>query len=182
VAYCFAANHDSTPPSTQFIEFSPQHCALTSTSRTHLIISKTPFKFFWSFIGQWIVINSYSTRRFKYDRDWFMCKQAANHKPFLKTASGCFQNVGKKCVDSGGEYVAGWYVEVSVWQLWFKNKSVPVIFEPPCISNKMHHLSQIIYSCKTLYMFRIVFPSIIRSLKTVHRATGICHTDIVSDC
>jgi hypothetical protein len=30
---------------------------------------------------------------------------AANHKPFLKRASGCFQNVGKKCVDSGGEYV-----------------------------------------------------------------------------
>jgi len=24
---------------------------------------------------------------------------------FLKRASGCFQNVGKKCVDSGGEYV-----------------------------------------------------------------------------
>jgi len=27
----------------------------------------------------------------------------------------------------------------------------------------MHLLSQIIYSCKTLYMFRTVFPSIIRS-------------------
>jgi hypothetical protein len=32
-------------------------------------------------------------------------KQAANHRPFLKRESGCFQNVGKKCVDSGGEYV-----------------------------------------------------------------------------
>jgi len=30
-------------------------------------------------------------------------------------------------------------------------------------TNKMHLLSQIIYSCKTLYMFRTVFPSIIRS-------------------
>jgi hypothetical protein len=29
----------------------------------------------------------------------------------------------------------------------------------------MHLLSQIIYSCKTLYMFRKVFPSIIRSSK-----------------
>jgi len=29
----------------------------------------------------------------------------------------------------------------------------------------MHLLSQIIYSCKTLYMFRTVFPSIIRSAK-----------------
>jgi len=29
----------------------------------------------------------------------------------------------------------------------------------------MHLLSQIIYSCKTLYMFRAVFPSIIRSSK-----------------
>jgi len=30
-------------------------------------------------------------------------------------------------------------------------------------TNKMHLLSQIIYSCKTLYMFRMVSPSIIRS-------------------
>jgi hypothetical protein len=30
-------------------------------------------------------------------------------------------------------------------------------------TNKMHLLSQIIYSCVTLYMFRTVFPSIIRS-------------------
>jgi hypothetical protein len=34
-----------------------------------------------------------------------VCKQAANLKPFLKRASGCFQNVGKKCVNSGEEYV-----------------------------------------------------------------------------
>ena len=32
-------------------------------------------------------------------------------------------------------------------------------------TNKMHLLSQIIYSCKTLYMFRTVFPSIIWSSK-----------------
>jgi hypothetical protein len=32
-------------------------------------------------------------------------------------------------------------------------------------TNKMHLLSQIIYSCKTLYMFRTVFTSIIRSSK-----------------
>jgi len=42
------------------------------------------------------------------------------------------------------------------------------IFIGPCIvmylystTKKMHLLSQIIYSCKTLYMFRTVFPSII---------------------
>jgi hypothetical protein len=46
------------------------------------------------------------------------------------------------------------------------------IFIGPCIviysyntPNKMHLLSQIIYSCKTLYIFRTVFPSIIRSSK-----------------
>jgi len=46
------------------------------------------------------------------------------------------------------------------------------IFIGPCIviysyntTNKMHLLSQIIYSCKTLYMFRTVFLSIIRSSK-----------------
>ena len=32
-------------------------------------------------------------------------------------------------------------------------------------TNKMHLLPQVIYSCKTLYMFRTVFTSIIRSLK-----------------
>jgi len=35
----------------------------------------------------------------------------------------------------------------------------------------MHLLSQIIYSCKTLYMFRTVFPSIIRSSKTAYAET-----------
>jgi len=34
-----------------------------------------------------------------------------------------------------------------------------------CTTNKIPLLSQIIYSCKTLYMFRTVFPSIIRSSK-----------------
>jgi len=33
----------------------------------------------------------------------------------------------------------------------------------------------------TLYMFRTVLPSIIRSLKTVHTATGICQRD-TADC
>jgi len=32
-------------------------------------------------------------------------------------------------------------------------------------TNKMHLLSQIFYSCKTLYMVRTVFPSITRSSK-----------------
>jgi len=32
-------------------------------------------------------------------------------------------------------------------------------------TKKMNLLSQIIYSCKTLYMFRTAFPSIIRSSK-----------------
>ena len=32
-------------------------------------------------------------------------------------------------------------------------------------TSKMHLLSQIIFSCKTLYMFRMVFPPIIRSTK-----------------
>jgi hypothetical protein len=51
-------------------------------------------------------------------------------------------------------------------------ESIYLIFIGPCIvihshstTNKMHLLSQIIYSCKTLYMFRTVFPSIIRSSK-----------------
>ena len=49
---------------------------------------------------------------------------------------------------------------------------ISLAFTDPCIviysyskTNKMHLLSQIIYSCKMLYMFRTVFPSIIRSSK-----------------
>jgi hypothetical protein len=47
-----------------------------------------------------------------------------------------------------------------------------LIFIGPCIviysystTNKMHLLFQMIYSCKTLYMIRTVFPSIIRRSK-----------------
>jgi hypothetical protein len=47
-------------------------------------------------------------------------------------------------------------------------------------TNKMHLLSQIIYSCKTLYMFRTVFPSIIRSLKLRiqqwHMSNSYCYS------
>jgi len=38
-------------------------------------------------------------------------------------------------------------------------------------TNRMHLLSQIIYSCKTLYTFRTVSPSIIKELKTAYTAT-----------
>jgi hypothetical protein len=31
----------------------------------------------------------------------------------------------KKCVDSGGEYVEDWHVQVSVWQLWLQKKISP---------------------------------------------------------
>jgi hypothetical protein len=56
--------------------------------------------------------------------------------------------------------------------MFCKYNYVNLIFIGPCIViysystiNKMHLLSQIIYSCKTLYMFRTVFPSINGSLK-----------------
>jgi hypothetical protein len=52
------------------------------------------------------------------------------------------------------------------------NSTILLIFIVPCIviyscsiTNKMHLLSQIICSCKTLYMFRTVFLSIIRRSK-----------------
>jgi len=38
-------------------------------------------------------------------------------------------------------------------------------------TNKMHLLTQIIYSCKTLYMFRTVFPFHHQELKTAYTAT-----------
>jgi len=46
-----------------------------------------------------------------------------------------------------------------------KYLSFEVTFSSYSTTNKMHMSSQIIYSCKTLYMFRTVFPSIIRSSK-----------------
>jgi len=59
------------------------------------------------------------------------------------------------------------YAEVSHITL----SSLLIFFIGPCIviysyaTNKMHPLPQIIYSCKMLYMFRTVFPSVIRSSK-----------------
>jgi len=46
----------------------------------------------------------------------------------------------------------------------------------------MHLLSQIIYSCKTLYMFRTVLPSIIRSLKLRIQQRYIYQTDAATCC
>jgi len=43
------------------------------------------------------------------------------------------------------------------------------------------NVSNLFYFGMTLYMFRTVFPSIIRSSKTVHTATGICQTE-TADC
>jgi hypothetical protein len=50
-----------------------------------------------------------------------VCKQAANHKTFLKRASGCFQNVGKNVLTPEGSTLKT-DVQVRVWQLWFKKK------------------------------------------------------------
>jgi hypothetical protein len=53
-------------------------------------------------------------------------------------------------------------------------------------TNKMYLLSQISYSCKTFYMFRTVFPSIIRSSKLriqqryVAAGCSICLTHTVA--
>ena len=41
-------------------------------------------------------------------------------------------------------------------------------------TNYMHQYLKFILIGVTLYMFRTVLPSIIRSLKTVHIATGVC--------
>ena len=44
----------------------------------------------------------------------------------------------KKCVDSGGECVEDWHVQLSVWQLWFKKKISPGHIEPPCTYIYIH--------------------------------------------
>jgi len=42
----------------------------------------------------------------------------------------------------------------------------------------MHDISNLFYFGTTLHMFRTVSPSIIRGLKTLHTASGVCHTEI----
>jgi hypothetical protein len=39
-------------------------------------------------------------------------------------------------------------------------------------TNKLHNISNLFYFGTTLYTFRMVIPTIIRSLKTAHTATG----------
>jgi hypothetical protein len=62
-------------------------------------------------------------------------------------------------------------------------------FIGPCIAiyfcsktNQVHNMSHLFYFGTTLYMFQTVFLSIIRSLRTVHTASGICHTGFVAAC
>ena len=54
----------------------------------------------------------------------------ANHKPFLKRASGCFQNVGKNVLTPEGCTLK---TSKCLAIMATKKLSVPVIFEPPCI-------------------------------------------------
>jgi len=46
-------------------------------------------------------------------------------------------------------------------------------------TNKMHLLSQIIYSCKTLYMFQTVFPSIIFPSTCCYSSSCLTYTTAV---
>ena len=48
------------------------------------------------------------------------------------------------------------------------------------ITNMMHLLFQIIYSCKTLYMLRTVFPS--SGVQNCVYSNGICHTAAATCC
>jgi hypothetical protein len=74
------------------------------------------------------------------------------------------------CVETSRQHSTG---DTEAWLCWeYYTRYLGLIFIGPCIvtysysaTNKMHLLSQIIYSCKTLYIFRTVFPSIIRSSK-----------------
>jgi len=48
-------------------------------------------------------------------------------------------------------------------------------------TNQMHNISNLFYFGTTLYMFRTVFPSIIRSLRLyVQHQVYVCHTDSVA--
>jgi len=67
-----------------------------------------------------------------------------------------------------------WCVCSIFHRMWIRYTGIEdyLTFICPCIviyshstTNKTHLLSQIIYFCKKLYMFRMVFPSIIRSSK-----------------
>jgi hypothetical protein len=51
----------------------------------------------------------------------------------------------------------------------------------PCTTNKMHLLSQIIYSCKTVYMFRTVFRPSSGAQNCVY-INGICQTAAATCC
>ena len=62
-------------------------------------------------------------------------------------------------------------------------------FVGPCIvihfyskTNQMHNISNLFYFGTTIYMFRMVSPSIIRSLRLYIQHQGICRTGSVAAC
>jgi hypothetical protein len=66
--------------------------------------------------------------------------------------------------------------EVNILDLMFIGPCIIIYFYSK--TNQMHQFLTFVYFWITLYMFRTVFPSIIRSSKTVDTATGICQTEI----
>jgi len=55
----------------------------------------------------------------------------------------------------------------------FTHKSVPVIFEPPCITNKMQRYTILFITVNALHVSG-GFSAHRQELKTVHTASGIC--------
>jgi len=74
--------------------------------------------------------------RLKSDLQGMRFADDANQKPFLKRASGCFQNVGKNVLTPEGSTLKTDMCKLVFGNYGFKKKSVPVIFEPPCTSKQ----------------------------------------------
>ena len=87
-------------------------------------------------VVRWSKLNCQlcTTRWFKYDRDWFVCKQAALRSSCVTLREWSHNLHPPSC--------SGYNLFSPLWELlgWWaimvtKKKSVPVIFEPPCISD-----------------------------------------------
>jgi hypothetical protein len=114
------------------------------------------------------------------------CLDGFSHTLWVRMFSSVHTHITFRWPESPKTFVTVLYIHTHLLasQTYY---NANLMFVGPCIviyfyskTNQMHNISNLLYFGTTLYMFRMVSPSIIRSLKTVHTASY--HTGCVAAC